>query len=273
MIKSVIRNFGWGSLVVLALAVCSTFAWCQDDSVTLTSAGSDPQDGIYMSPYYATVNGNANTTVVCDDFADESNVGTSWYASAISMSSLTTKNVGDTLWGSWFGSAAGGGFAASTIITWYQEAAWLTLGLLSSPSNSSQQEYYSAAIWAVFDPNSVLNWFKSNGNTAGCQAIFGNNCTSTTASGSSLLALAENDYKTGNYSNLVILTPLTGKNGSICSPALSGHGNCPAQEFFEVVAEGGSALLYLLLAGTACFAAMFFRSRQQQRPYVTGPAS
>jgi hypothetical protein len=273
MIKRVIRNFSPSSFLVLALVLCSAFAWCQDDSVTLTSAGSDPQGGIYMSPYYASVNGGATTTVVCDDFADESNIGSSWYASAISMSSLTTKNVGDTLWGSWFGSPAGGGFSASTIVTWYQQAAWLTLGLLSSPSNSLQQEYYSAAIWAVFDPNSVLNWFKSNGNTAGCMAIFGNSCTGTSASGTSLLALAENDYKTGNYSNLVILTPLTGKNGSICTPALSGNGNCPAQEFFEVVAEGGSALLYLLLAGTACFAAIFFRSRQQQRPYVTGPAS
>ena len=51
-----------------------------DTSITLTGAGNNPVDGIYVGPYYATVNGVANTPVICDDFADEVYLNESWGA-------------------------------------------------------------------------------------------------------------------------------------------------------------------------------------------------
>jgi hypothetical protein len=46
-------------------------------------------------------------------------------------------------------------------------------------------------------------------------------------------------------------------------------GNCPAQEFLEIVPEGGAAFAYLLMAGLCCFGAMFVKSRRRITPMAT----
>jgi hypothetical protein len=252
-----IRRF-WPALL-LAFCCIVPVSFAQVTTVDVTSAGGFGYDGIYMSPYYATVGTSTNVTIICDDFADETYLNKSWTGGLTSFSNLAS-SLGSTVWGSWYESSNGGSYSAQTVYHWYEEAAWLTLGLLSQPSGSANQAYYSFAEWAVFDPNGVLNWLSSYHNTAACQAIFGNDCTSTVASAGSLLYDAQHNYGSGNYSSLSVLTPLV--NGKVCSPAVSGYGNCPAQEFFAVVtaAEGGAAALYLLLAAGVCFGAMFFRS-------------
>jgi len=58
----------------------------------------------------------------------------------------------------------------------------------------------------------------------------------------------------GQFANFLLLTP-QGCNG--------GPGSCPGQEFMMLVPEGGSAAMYLLLAGLLCFGAMLFRRRRQ----------
>ena len=60
-------------------------------------------------------------------------------------------------------------------------------------------------------------------------------------------------FRPGQFANFILLTP---------QGCTSGPGSCPGQEFFEVMPEGGSAAMYLLLAGLSCFAAMLFRRRQ-----------
>ncbi|HSS96512.1 MAG TPA: hypothetical protein VLK33_05770, partial [Terriglobales bacterium] len=65
--KKAIRFSLWMGIAALAL---SMVPWAIAQNVTLTSAGSNVADGIFVSPYYATVNGVTNTKVVCDDFAD-----------------------------------------------------------------------------------------------------------------------------------------------------------------------------------------------------------
>jgi len=65
--KRAMQNFWWVSITALCLAVVAV----AQTPVTLTSAGGSVYDGIYVSPYYATVNGVANTPVVCDDFGDK----------------------------------------------------------------------------------------------------------------------------------------------------------------------------------------------------------
>src|ERR1700723_176928 len=258
-----VRRFCWVAMSMLALSL-APWAVAQT-SVTLTGVQGSSWDGVYMSPYYATVNGAQNTTVICNDFADESYLNSTWSANSTSFSNLSS-NLGNTLWGSYYESK---GYTAGAIMTMYDEAAWLTLGLLGQAGGSTSQAAYSFAVWAVFDPNSVLSWLKTAGDTAMCNAVFGtgNNCASSnvTKNSSSLLWLAQQNYMNGgSYSNLAILTPLVQVAGKWvgCTPSLGGSGgNCPAQEFFEMVPDGGSALMYLLLAGIFCFGAMWIRSR------------
>jgi hypothetical protein len=199
-------------------------------TVDVTSAGNFAYDGIYMSPYYATVGGVSNISIVCDDFADETYLNSPFTANVLQFSSLTTSNVGSTIWGLQDGTGA---------LALYDEAAWLVEQLLSQPAGSLSQTEYSYAIWSVFDPGAVQSWL--SGDTTVLGAI------------NNLLSLAQANGASGNYSNLAILTPT--KNGVVCAP-----GTCPAQEFFEVVPEGGAAALYLLLAAAACFGAMYLRS-------------
>ena len=152
------------------------------------------------------------------------------------------------MWGAYLQSQGRG----SQIRTLYSEAGWLALAMLNFAG--TQQGYYSYALWAVFDPADVLNWLKNANDTAACKAVFGNNCTSTSVSAGSLLYNAQQNYGNKNYSNLLIYTP---KGCGLV-------GSCLEQEFFQrvPVPEGGSALLYVVLAGISCFGAIFFSRRQ-----------
>lgn len=200
-------------------------------------------DGIYVGSYSATnTSTGAQMQITCDDFKDNSDYNRTTYTSSAFGS------FGNTLWGSLIGAA-----------TFYDKAAWLTLGMLNQTGLT--QGYYSYAIWAVFDATDVLNWLKQYNDTAACNAVFGagNNCSSTQVTSGGLLSNAQQNYMNGNYSNFVILTPQGCKGGA---------GSCPEQEFLELmpVPEGGSTLAYLLLAGISCFGAIIYCRRQTVRP-------
>ena len=234
--KRAIRVFLWVGIAALSLA-----PWAIAQNVVLTSAGSTVADGIYVSPYYATVNGVPNTKVVCDDFADDSHLNTApWSASIVSLSSLaSTSNLLNTAWG-----------AAGKTFLMYEEAAWLTMPLLSQTAGTPGQVNYSYAVWAVFDPIGVANWLNSYGDTATYNAVFGPNGYLAGA------AAAASSFTPGEFSNVLIITPTVG--GGACTA-----GGCPEQEFIEVVPEGGVAMGYVFLASLCCFGAMFLRSRRQ----------
>lgn len=227
-------------------------------SMTVTGVGSGASyDGIYLSPYYATVGGVTNVPVICDDFADESILGAKYNASVTQFSGINGTN---TSWG-----VAGANMAL------YGAVGYLTQQVLAQTPGSNQQIIDTYALWAVFDPSGVETYLKNNPVTSGslttsslCDQIFGgtSGCTTSTASHGSLLWNAENNYTTGEFAGMEVLSP-NNSNGSLCS---AGSG-CAAQEFITMP-EGGTALLYLLFAGFACFGAMFVRSRQ--RGYVAG---
>ena len=196
-------------------------------------------DGIYVGSYSATnTDTGAQIQITCDDFKDNSDYNKTTYNSS------AFGNFSNTLWGSLVGAA-----------TLYKEAAWLTLGMLNQ--SGLAQGYSSYAIWAVFDATDVLNWLKQYNDTAACNAVFGagNNCSSTQVTSGGLLSNAQQNYINGNYSNFLIFTP----------QGCKGAGSCAEQEFLELmpVPEGGSALLYLLLAGISCFGAMFYARRRR----------
>ena len=191
-------------------------------------------DGLYVGAYDATNTvTQAQVQIICDDFKDNNNFKPANYTTH------TFSNLAGALWGA----------GAATL---YQEAAWLTLGMLNQ--SGKQQGYYSYAIWAVFDPTDVAGWLTTSGDTKACNTVFGKGSWSqtgcTAGSGGLLASAAEQQYYQGEFSNFLILTPN-------CS---AGPGACKEQEFFELqpVPEGGSAAVYLLFAGISCLGAMFY---------------
>ena len=230
-----------GLLLLLAALVCLPSAAFANGTITAQlnyPPSNNILDGIYVGPYSATnLSGGGSLQMICDDFKDESNY------SAATYTVNTISSLGNAIWAS-----------LPNATQLYEQAAWLALGMLQV--TGTQQGYYSYALWAVFDPTDVLNWLKAYGDTGACNAIFGsgNNCNSTTVTGG-LLQQAQLNYASGNYSNVLILTPN-------CSGAL-----CQEQEFFLFAPEGGSALLYLLLSGASCLGAVW-----QSRRHTSGPA-
>lgn len=176
MIKLTQKLWGAVALAVLCFAPCA-FA---NSSLTVTGAGNNVMDGVYVGPYYATVNGGANTPVICDDFADETYIGSSWNFTANNFSTL-----GSALWGNQTKS--------------YEAAAWLTLQMLalnSKSSNATQVGYLSFAIWSLFDKSAL------------------NGLNSTQLAGvNSWLSKVPSNLTPGEFANFAILTPKGCTNG------------------------------------------------------------
>jgi len=249
--KRAIRISLWVGVAALSLA-----PWAVAQNVSLTSAGSNVYDGVYVSPYYATVNGVANTPVVCDDFGDESYLPSSWNASLTPFSSISATN---TAWDK----------QNSANMSLYGAVGYLTGQVLGAPAGSPTQIIDTFALWAVFDPKGVESYLAANPIYSGlttatlCDDIFGgtSGCTSSVATLGGLLYTAENSGFTASaFSNLQVLSPSVSGTNTLCTAE---SGNCPAQEFIAVTPEGGAAMAYLLLAGFCCFGAMFVRSRRQ----------
>ena len=184
-IKRVFGAFWWGALAALFL---STGAVAQTSMVLTGPPPGNTYDGIYVSPYYATVGGSTNVPVICDDFGDDTSIGDHWTATP-SAFPTSTGPIG-TSWG-----LAGG------TLKQYDAVAWLGLAILSLPSSVqpanalTQQVIDSFALWAVFDPTGVANYLNSNPlstNAALCTDIFGSaGCTSAwVATDGGLLASA-----------------------------------------------------------------------------------
>ena len=250
--KRVFGVCGWVGLAMLFLA-----QGVVAQSVDLTSAGNTVYDGIYVSPYYATVNDVANTPIVCDDFEDNSYLNTPYTATTTKFSNLSS-SLGTTAWGLVSGSA-------STALTLYGEAAWLTEQILQQTSGSNLQIEDSFADWAVFDPNGVASYLTENPINSGplttaalCDYIFGSFSSKSgvcTASNGGELATAASHDSLSQFSNVVLLTPQKAGGGTCTA------GACSEQEFISVP-EGGAAFAYLLLAALCCFGAIYTRSRR-----------
>jgi len=176
MIGSTQKWWGVAALALLCLAPCAYAS----SSLTMTGAGNNVMGNVYVGPYYATVNGAANTPVICDDFADDTYIGSSWNYTPNTFSTL-----GNALWGNQTQN--------------YEGAAWLTLQMLSlnsNPANATQVGYLSYAIWSLFD-KAALNGLNST-QLAGVNYWLGMIPSNLTAS---------------QFSNFMILTPQGCTNG------------------------------------------------------------
>jgi hypothetical protein len=248
-----------GSVLLATLLLFFATSALAQVSVTETSPAPGPYyDGIYISPYYATVNGTTSTPIICDDFIDETGQGSHWNASVTSFSNISGTN---TSWG-----VAQTGqttpLSPAQVTALYGAVGYLANQLFTQHLSFNQQVIDTYALWAVFDPSGVMSYLNSYSGTSASQTtnlttaelyaeIFGAN---------GLLAFAESFTNPSQFSNLEVLSPVTA--GQICAA-----GSCPAQEFVAMVPvpEGGTAIGYLLLAGLVCAGALMLKSQRRQR--------
>jgi hypothetical protein len=129
-----------GLLAVLCIAIPSAHA---DSVVAFTAPFGTAGGGVYTSPYYGTIDGQA-VSMICDSYL-QSVPGSPWLAEAHSFSNLTGARFYD------------GSEAAQHN---YNAAAYLGDMLLGTLSSSDRNKI-SYALWALFlpDPDSQYNAF------------------------------------------------------------------------------------------------------------------
>lgn len=247
-----IKASWWVGLAVLLLL--APFAFSQDVQLTLENGGNYTMDGVYVGPYNAsqTVSGHSqNAQIICDDFKDEVIPGESWTANVTSYSTLAA--TGSTAGLMFNGDTAGGallGGVSGNALQGYVAIAYLAsqmLPLTSNPANAQQVGYLAYAIWAIFEPSLVQGWLGSG--SAAWAAV------EQLAQGA-LSGALKNLYSAASFAGWEILTPVAGSQ----NPFSQGT----PQEYLELVPEGGTALMYLLLGGLCCFGTMFLKSRRRR---------
>jgi hypothetical protein len=197
------RTIPWLSCALLFGVVGSVSAQSvpcasNGNNFCLTGVGNGNNlDGVYVSPYTATVNGVVNTAVICDDFVDEVALGENWMVNSFSVA----------------GAAANGLFASvPNSILGYEEVAWLSQQLASIPANSPnaayQQDLLSYSIWAVFEPAAVNGWLTSPGSSPFL----------TSSAVTTELGIAAAAAPSGNYSNVTIYSPVSGTQSCCGEP-------------------------------------------------------
>jgi len=256
-----IRVGGLAAIIGCA-ALCLTLPALGQNSITLTGVnGSTSSDNggnllsssesinqypngmdVYTGIYYSTVDGTAMTPTICDDFNHNVNLGETWSATAVNTQSLNANNITQLEFG--------GGANAAVV---YLEVATLVSEIFTLNNSTGTFDGLkvsgtdlSEAIWDITTPGGI------KGITANALALVG-------------YLEGTGTYGFGNYTAAQALAYLNKLNLWILTPSPN---NGP-QEFWAPggpsynVPEGGSALLYLLLAGASCFGAMFFRYRSE----------
>lgn len=169
------------TLLVLAFVTLGTAlpAAATPVNIKLTGVGGANQGGVYVAPYYLSINGSSPITVICDDFSHEVTIGETWTATIHTFSNLN---------GTRFG---------SDDKREYEEAAWLYMQFLK-PGDKSQAGNINFALWALFTPSTKT----SSGYTSGAVAWY-----------TDAVDWYDAGAKGVNFANFEIITP-TNLNGS-----------------------------------------------------------
>jgi len=137
--NSRLRRYGY--VMIVAVLVSASAAFAQQTSVVLTGTGNNTVEwgssvGVYVDPYTATVGGVPNTTVICDDWSNNSYVGESWTANVTNLTAVSS------------GSPMFGNNASAQNL--YNELAWLGSNLLANYSSSPTAAQQAAQITDSF---------------------------------------------------------------------------------------------------------------------------
>jgi hypothetical protein len=215
----------------------------QNTSMTLTGAGSNILAGVYIGPYYATINGQANVPIICDDFSDESYIGESWSATKTTVSSNAATMMSVKL-----------GLNTSTQQTDYAEASFLAEQLLAgavcppgtttcSTTSGDHAGDIQFALWQLFD---------STGNPTPFSYLSGTDLTNAQA--------------WLNYATTAGVAPAytTDSNVAVYSPYPKG----PPQEFLQVQMPEAQAPIYWAIDLAGLGALVFYARRRSQSATV-----
>lgn len=195
---------------IMGILGCGGGVYAQTASMTLTSPGINIMDGVYVNPYYATING-VSTLVICDDYTDDTYQNESWTANVYDISNVAqTRNT--TKWG----------LTAAQQAQQYNEAAYLSTELLEAfqSNNTIAAGELGFAVWGVFDPTAITS-------LSGWNPIYGD------AAQKYLYAAQTQTYTPGEFSNVLVYSPntsnpITCPAGDTCGPT------APPQEFLVV---------------------------------------
>jgi hypothetical protein len=249
----ILVKFAFGRIAVLgALAfLCAGLtAFGQNTSVTLTGVNGSTSAGdlcstasgcedVYTGLYYATVGGATNSPIICDDFNHNVTIGENWSATAINTSALNITNI--------TGLEFGGGANGQGVAQVYAEVADLVSEIFSLNNGSGSfggrtdvtGTDLSEAIWYITTPGHITG-------------------TGLSANAVALVAYVEGMF--GGDTTQQALNYLHTLSLWILTPSPN---NGPQEMWALNVAEGGAALLYLLLAGLFCSFAIFKRKRER----------
>jgi PEP-CTERM motif-containing protein len=126
--------------LVCGMLVAATLARAQTITLNFISADGNQSGGVYVFPYYFTINSGTHTNMLmCDTFTREITDGESWGATMLSVTNLTVSNVGTLEFG-------------SLGVTTYLEACYLYQEELAAydNSNADPQGLYNWAVWDLF---------------------------------------------------------------------------------------------------------------------------
>jgi PEP-CTERM motif len=197
-------------LLLLALLIGSATSRANTLPVLLNDGGSNVMGGVYVGPYNLTVGGQS-MQLVCDDFLSTVIKGETW--NAVTSTYPTLSNV------------------KFSGLVQYEEVGYLVQQMWANISNPTTVGYISWAIWDVFTPNASIG------------DPYGTLTAAQQTQINSWLTQAQNNYSTGNYSNLIIYTPVPGSQ----VPLSAG----PPQEYIGLISVSEPSTVLLLGLGLA----------------------
>jgi hypothetical protein len=175
-------------------------------SLTLTNPGSNVMGGVYVGAYTFTANTGGQQSqlqLVCDDFKDDVYTGESWKALTSTIPTLTNVQFSG--------------------LTQYEQVAYLVQKLFANSGNAQTVADIQWAIWDIFDPGVSSN------------DPYGTISAQDQSNIAGWLSAAQMNSANGDYSNVLIYTPIAGTQSNQYGPP---------QEYFTVTPEPGTLALF-----------------------------
>ena len=198
------------ALLIVGLLLGSIAVRANSVPMLLDNAGSNVMGGVYVGPYNFTVGGQS-MQLVCDDFLSTVINGESWNAVTSTYPSLSNVKFSG--------------------LVQYEEIGYLVQQMWANIGNPTVVGYISWAIWDVFSPG------------VSSSDPYGTLTSAQQTQINGWLDRAVNNYSTGNYSNLIVYTPIAGSQ-------LPSNMGSP-QEYIGIVPAPEPSTVLLLTLGIA----------------------